>query len=102
MRGSGNPPPQERDCKESEDVGMENQILCLLKWGKGMTDLMQEEDQCGYSQQGAWERCEETVDGQRGAQRGRSVSKWCPQRTSASGQSRTQMARAAHVAPEGA
>ena len=90
MRRSGNPPPQERDYKEPEEVGMEKQIFCLPKWGKGMTDPMQEKQQCCYDQQGPWERCEEMIEGRRGAQRGRAVSTVvAPKRTSALGQTRT-------------
>ena len=76
---------------------MEKQIFCLPKWGKGMTDPMQEKQQCCYDQQGPWERCEEMIEGRRGAQRGRAVSTVvAPKRTSALGQTRT-----AHMAPEG-
>lgn len=53
MRGSWNPPPQERDCKESEGVVVENHILCLPQLGKGTRDPMQDVEQCGCGQQGA-------------------------------------------------
>lgn len=84
---------------------MDNLILCLPQLGKSTTDPMQEEEQCGCGQQGARERHEghHLVDRQRGAQRGRYVSRM----VASKGQvlwrkAGRQMARASYVAPEGA
>ena len=36
--------PQERDYEEPEEVDVENQIFCLQKWAKGVTNPMQKEE----------------------------------------------------------